>query len=245
MRLVQLNSNFSERVRPQDCLQFLIQLLNHLSTWLTTQIKCQYLGCTFKTPDSTFLVPCISTWCTQMLHLSQNTMSFPSSLSGERHTSQMTSSSYSIPRPSTVSMACFMLSWHWLSSASMVRSIVSSSRGSSPEEKKKKRETEEWFRGAHWKSKCSSSSLEHTDVLQVWLRWSFHPGFSSNCPHPCAPGLCWVRAASRGPCCPGRSDTCSPPAPWCWHNPSLPTPDWRIGCISSGGCTAPPWTSLL
>lgn len=72
------------------------------------------------------------TWCTQMLHLSQNTMSLPSSLSGERHTSQMTSSSYSIPRPSTVSMAWFMLSWQCLSRASMVRSIVSSSIGSSP-----------------------------------------------------------------------------------------------------------------
>ncbi len=73
------------------------------------------------------------TWCTQMLHLSQKTMSLPSSLSGERHTSQMTSSSYSIPNPSSVSMAWFMLSWHCLSSASITRSIVSSSTGPSPE----------------------------------------------------------------------------------------------------------------
>ncbi len=72
------------------------------------------------------------TWCTQMLHLSQKTMSLPSSLSGERHTSQMTSSSYSIPNPSSVSMAWFMLSWHCLSSASITRSIVSSSTGPSP-----------------------------------------------------------------------------------------------------------------
>lgn len=87
------------------------------------------------------------TWCTQMLHLSQNTMSLPSSLSGERHTSQMTSSSYSIPRPSTVSMAWLMLSWQCLSRASMVRSIVSSSIGSSPWRGKNKKQpwSDCWF----------------------------------------------------------------------------------------------------
>lgn len=72
------------------------------------------------------------TWWTQILHLSQNTISFPSSLSGERHTSQMTSSSYSIPRPSSVSIAWFIFSWQCRSSTSIVFSIVFSSRGPHP-----------------------------------------------------------------------------------------------------------------
>ena len=66
-----------------------------------------------------------------MLHLSQKTISLPSSPSGERHTSHTTSSSYSMPRPSSVSMACCIFSWHWRSSSSSARSILSSSSSGS------------------------------------------------------------------------------------------------------------------
>ena len=69
----------------------------------------------------------LPTWCTQTLHLSQKTISLPSSPSGERHTSQTTSSSYSMPSPSCVSMARAMFWWHSVSSASSTRSSVSSS----------------------------------------------------------------------------------------------------------------------
>ena len=79
--------------------------------------------------------PLSLTWCTQMLHLSQNTMSFPSSLSGDRHTSQITSSSYSMPSPSSVSIAWFIFSWHWRSRTSTVFSIRVSSSGSQPAQK--------------------------------------------------------------------------------------------------------------
>lgn len=67
------------------------------------------------------------TWCTQTLHLSQKTISLPSSPSGERHTSQTTSSSYSMPNPSCVSMARAIFWWHWVSNSSSTRSSVSSS----------------------------------------------------------------------------------------------------------------------
>ncbi len=53
--------------------------------------------------------------------------------SGERHTSQTTSSSYSMPRPSSVSMACFMFCWHLLSSSTTTCSMVSSSSSGSAE----------------------------------------------------------------------------------------------------------------
>lgn len=69
----------------------------------------------------------LATWCTQTLHLSQKTISLPSSPSGERHTSQTTSSSYSMPSPSCVSMARAMFWWHSVSSSSSTRSRVSSS----------------------------------------------------------------------------------------------------------------------
>lgn len=67
------------------------------------------------------------TWCTQTLHLSQKTISLPSSPSGERHTSQTTSSSYSMPNPSCVSMARAIFWWHRVSNSSSTRSSVSSS----------------------------------------------------------------------------------------------------------------------
>lgn len=69
----------------------------------------------------------LPTWCTQTLHLSQKTISLPSSPSGERHTSQTTSSSYSMPSPSWVSMARTIFWWHSVSSSSSTRSSVSSS----------------------------------------------------------------------------------------------------------------------
>lgn len=77
------------------------------------------------------------TWCTQTLHLSQNTISFPSSLSGDRHTSQITSSSYSMPSPSSVSIAWFIFSWQWRSRTSTVFSIRFSSTCPQPAQKYK------------------------------------------------------------------------------------------------------------
>ena len=50
----------------------------------------------------------------------------------ERQTSQTTFSSYSIPRPSTVRMACCKLAWHCISNASMISSIADSVTSSPP-----------------------------------------------------------------------------------------------------------------
>lgn len=69
------------------------------------------------------------TWWTQMLHLSQNTISLLSSPSGDWQTSHTTSSSYSMPNPSSVSMACVMFSWQQRSNSSITRSMVISSSG--------------------------------------------------------------------------------------------------------------------
>ncbi len=91
----------------------------------------------------------LNTWCTQTLHLSQKTISLPSSPSGERHTSQTTSSSYSMPRPSWVSMACCMFCWHLLSSSTSTCSMVSSSSSGSAETHKRNRQvfTGFWHNG--------------------------------------------------------------------------------------------------
>jgi len=50
----------------------------------------------------------------------------------ERQTSQTTFSSYSMPRPSTVRMACCKLVWHCISNASIISSIADSLTSASP-----------------------------------------------------------------------------------------------------------------